>query len=387
MEVNLDSACGLTTASRSYPPQAVSGTKRSVRYDFIDSLRGLASLSVLYLHSANLLLQGNIVTNGFELFVMTIMTKFIDIGKVGVVVFFAISGFVIPSALLTKNYTVIEFGINRFFRLYPAYWLSIVLAVYVLYYLGGQHLSRNVIAINLTMLQQFFNQPNIMELYWTLQVELIFYVICIIAFKVGYLGNNRNLFSLSFVLLGLALLLALARFMTHIKAPVALPLGLSIMFWGSLLRSSQIEGHKGAGALSRWMLGIYLILIPAISLLAYNFDAGFEETWYRYTASYFSAIAVFYVFTGQFRIMGRLWSWLGRISYSIYLFHPIFIALTITYLVPLYPHSPVAHLYIALIVGMTLIFCHFTYVYVEAPFMAIGRVLNQYVRSKTALCI
>ena len=110
-------------------------TNNSYRYSFINSLRGLASILVLYLHSAELLLQAGQVTNRFEIVLMTAMTKVVDVGKVGVIVFFAISGFVIPSALLKMRYSVAEFAINRFAQLYPAYWLSIALALYVLYYL------------------------------------------------------------------------------------------------------------------------------------------------------------------------------------------------------------------------------------------------------------
>ena len=76
--------------------------------------------------------------------------------------------------------------------------------------------------------------------------------------------------------------------------------------------------------------------------------------------------------------MGRVWSWLGRISYSIYLFHPIFIVITLAYLLPLYPHSPVAHAYIAVIMGLTVVFCHFTYSYVEALPITAGRFLTRW---------
>lgn len=359
---------------------------KPVRYAFLDSLRGLAAISVLYLHTADQLLQNNLVSpGGVEYFIMTTMTSVIDLGKVGVIIFFAVSGFIIPFALTKKNGSVTEFAVNRFFRLYPAYWLSIVLAVFVLYYLNGLPEPTGLILINLTMLQKFFLQPDLMDLYWTLQIELIFYALCVVAYLFGFLEDDKRLFLISMAMLIAALVLATVRYDTHIKTPVALPLALSIMLWGSMLKHFHIDGSPKAKRLSLLMLGAFAVLIPVICVLAYNFNAGFEETWYRYTASYFVGIAAFYMFTGIIRIVGPLWSWLGRISYSIYLFHPIFIVLTLMYVVPALPRSPIAHLYILAILIMTLAFCHITYAYIEAPCIATGHAVYKYFRSKRAL--
>ena len=64
------------------------------------------------------------------------LTKPINAGRLGVVLFFAISGFVIPFSIkLAHRYPVREFLLTRFFRLYPAYWLSIPLGVITTYWL------------------------------------------------------------------------------------------------------------------------------------------------------------------------------------------------------------------------------------------------------------
>ena len=104
------------------------------------------------------------------------------------------------------------------------------------------------------MLQQIFGQPNIMDLYWTLQIELVFYVLCVVAFRIGFLQNNRKRFAISFVFLGLALLMASIKFATSMKLPIAFPLALSIMFWGSILRAFRISKDKEARLLSPGML-------------------------------------------------------------------------------------------------------------------------------------
>ena len=124
--------------------------------------------------------------------------------------------------------SVLKFAIGRFFRLYPAYWLSIGMALYFLYPLHSDHISYSAIAINFTMLQQFFAFQNIIDLYWTLQIELIFYGICVLLFLIGILDQNNKIFLVSTLFLGTAVIFALIRFETHFKVPVALPLSLLI---------------------------------------------------------------------------------------------------------------------------------------------------------------
>ena len=98
----------------------LAGTAASGRYDHIDALRAIAALLVVWRHAEGILLVDR--TTEFAKLVFS----FIDPGRAGVVLFFAISGFVIPSSLRGKlTDGTRNFVIRRFFRLYPAYWLSI----------------------------------------------------------------------------------------------------------------------------------------------------------------------------------------------------------------------------------------------------------------------
>ena len=368
--------CGIAQS-----PDAISsgpdgaGHSRNERYAHIDALRGLAALAVLYLHVASVLLNMHL-GNRFENMVFLVLTRFLDVGLVAVIVFFAISGFVIPMSLIKPDNSATKFAVSRFFRLYPAYWLSIGMALFFIYYLHSDHVSSLTLALNLTMLQQFFMLPNILGSYWTLQIELVFYGLCLALFLLGILNQNRRLFVISILLLLAAFVFALIRYETHSKIPVALPLGLSTMFWGSLLHSDRVEHKAEARRYANALTVLILAAVPPISLLAYNFDAGYHETWYLYTASYTTAIVIFYVLTGRYRISGRLFSWLGRISYSVYLFHPIFASITMDYIYPRVPALTVAHVYIVIAALITIAFAHICYVLVEAPSIRIGRALN-----------
>ena len=103
------------------------------RYAYIDSLRALAAFSVIYYHTALHYVFYGKTTSDAEYVMFYISTVIFDFGKVGVIIFFAISGFVVPFSLLrARNRPIISFAISRIFRLYPAYWASIAAAILVL---------------------------------------------------------------------------------------------------------------------------------------------------------------------------------------------------------------------------------------------------------------
>lgn len=98
-------------------------------------------------------------------------------GWLGVEMFFLISGFVI--CMSSWGRTVGEFAVSRVVRLYPAYWFAVVLTtgVLTLFPIFNKHLDWTHVLVNLTMLQSLMSVPDIDRAYWTLPVELLFYVL------------------------------------------------------------------------------------------------------------------------------------------------------------------------------------------------------------------
>jgi peptidoglycan/LPS O-acetylase OafA/YrhL len=137
----------------------------------LDGLRGIAALSVLLMH----------YTGNYDLlFGHTVPPAFIHpYGGHGVQLFFIISGFVILMTL-DRSKTVLDFAVSRFARLYPVYWVAILLTFLVVAAFG---LTRNTVQdplvalTNVTMIQGFLGYPDVDPVYWTLQVELQFYVL------------------------------------------------------------------------------------------------------------------------------------------------------------------------------------------------------------------
>lgn len=169
----------------------------------------------------------------------------VNLGQVGVVIFFVISGMVIPYSLKQGRHALAVFAVSRFFRLYPAYWFSIALAVASSDWFLSTPVPLSTVLINMTMLQAAVQTPDLFGVYWTLIIEMFFYVACAALFSVGLLGKAWVRLSAAIGLLAVALIFAITRFYLAKKIPVALPLCLSIMF-------SAVCGGMSAWA---WRMG------------------------------------------------------------------------------------------------------------------------------------
>jgi peptidoglycan/LPS O-acetylase OafA/YrhL len=145
----------------------------------LDSLRGIACLSVLLFHYT---------TKYSEIFNTELTVKLLDFkyGGLGVDLFFIISGFVI--FLTVKKTTLpIDFVYKRFSRLYPTFWLCVLITFFVVSASGLVEYHRSVgeLLINFTMIPDIFGVKRIDGVYWSLLPELAFYFLmfCLILFK------------------------------------------------------------------------------------------------------------------------------------------------------------------------------------------------------------
>src|SRR5262245_18274368 len=140
---------------------------------FLDALRGIAAMAVFISHAAERVspILRDIVHTRF------------DLGHFGVTLFFLCSGFIIPFSLERQN-SLPRFWISRTFRLFPLYWFTIGISVFLAYAMSERRslsalLSANssIILGNMTMLQLFMGIPHIRGEYWTLSFEMLFYIV------------------------------------------------------------------------------------------------------------------------------------------------------------------------------------------------------------------
>lgn len=285
------------------------------RLYYLDSIRGIAALMVA---SAHFIERTPLHKTWFF--------KYINLGQIGVVAFFILSRMVIPFSLKSGKNPLLKFCVSRFFRLYPAYWFSILLAVLTFTFLCHIEIPTITIIKNITMLQSIMHAPDLFGVYWTLIIEILFYISCSFLFSINLLNKRNIIFSIALSLLAFSLLLAFVRYHFERKLPVAIPLCMSLMFFGSIWRevSLGVESHT-AKKLSTIYVSFFLLLIIPISFMAYNRDYGHGENSLSYIVSYLIGVALTIALTTKLKIYNKKSIFLGTISYSIYLVHPFFL--------------------------------------------------------------
>src|ERR1700742_1539303 len=88
------------------------------RLAWLDALRGIAALCVVFDHLTYSVLQP----------VRNAVYQWFDPGQYGVFVFFLVSGYIIPASLERRG-SIRGFWVSRLFRLYPLYIVALVVAV------------------------------------------------------------------------------------------------------------------------------------------------------------------------------------------------------------------------------------------------------------------
>ena len=114
------------------------------------------------------------------------LLRFISYGHLGVIIFFVISGFIIPYSLYSKEYKITNFTqflVKRTLRIEPPYIIIIAIIVIVKYYvytyISGIPfiLNSKEILFNITYLAPFVNVEWINVVFWTLAIEFQFYIL------------------------------------------------------------------------------------------------------------------------------------------------------------------------------------------------------------------
>ena len=146
---------------------------RKGRYEFLDALRGIGASAVVLQHAAELIWPSYLRWS-IEVF---------RPGEYGVIVFFLVSGFIIPAS--SERYESLKgFWTGRFFRLFPIYWVFVGAAL-VLHSVHRYPLPHGLtsskwvqVPLNFTMVQQFTGSHDklVIGASWTLAYELCFYL-------------------------------------------------------------------------------------------------------------------------------------------------------------------------------------------------------------------
>ena len=238
-----------------------------------------------------------------------------QLGEYGVPLFFMISGFVIRMTM-DRCDTVRDFAVSRLARLFPVYWAAVVLTYLVVSLAGlpGREVSFATMLINLTMCQQFFNLENVDTVYWTLYIELCFYLVAALVLWSG----RRSLLVAALVILIVANLVGFNYTLLfhipgvwHISPWVPRPpLDLLEFAHFFLFGAALFEARTGW----RW----WMLPVIALCLVATKWNHTWEHV------AIVLAISVIFALLTRVQVpflVNRLTVYLGTISYSLYLIH------------------------------------------------------------------
>lgn len=269
----------------------------------VDALRGVAALAVVLFHYT---------TRYDQLFGHAQPLRLaVPFGHLGVNLFFMISGFVIFMTL-ERTARPMDFVVSRFSRLYPAYWGALLLSFTLTHLLGlpGKTVGWEVLLANLTMVQGFFGVPHVDNVYWTLEVELLFYCWALASFR---LGGGAGLRHFLFACLALRLAYTGALIAWGLDLPWIGQRWLLLPYIAWFALGVSVYRLSRAGGDRRWDRALVAAALLAI---------GLADGW-----SLAVLAAVFHLVL-QGAVRGRwtwlehpLLLWLGTISYTLYLLH------------------------------------------------------------------
>lgn len=316
----------------------------------LDTLRAVAALGVCFFHFTNGMLP--------QLVVPATKTFFFH-GNQGVDIFFVISGFIIPYSLIGKNYTVAGIGQylkKRILRINPLAYVSVFLVIAQGLFIDkvinktthyADYLSWGKVLSNLSFIVPFTHYTWINSIFWTLAIEFQFYLFISLLSNLLF-SRNVGWFIGCYVLVGLLQYLPFAEPIGFLHYSSLFALGGVALLW----KQHQITRRVYVGS---------LLLFTGLALWQIEFPAA--------VAGIGTALAINEV---KIRIPG--FSFLGKISYSLYLLHVIVGTTAEFLLVKLLPPTSDARklLLTALCLGLALGSAYIFYRLVEQPFVRLA---------------
>ena len=402
------------------------------RLGWLDMLRGIAAMTIAVSH-----------------FVQTAMPevfgpvfRHFDAPSFGVFLFFLVSGYIVPASLERRG-NVRDFWISRFFRIYPLCAVVVVVGA-VLFGLGiytaalpqvlpfpAAHPAVATLS-SLTMLHDFQGVGPVLFVMWTLSYEMAFYLLVAALFVFGVHRRSAEiallLAVLSATVFGMPVLL-FAHSVHQITVTVAVSALLMAVGLAALISRRRPAALAGAVLLT----GLVLVLVFTNSRQPFWYSMAVLATMFLGTALYraehgqisrlkaglaFFVVATALLLSGTWlgqrsqhlinwpwltamlatwglfalglalrhRRIIRPLTWLGEISYSVYLVH----AVILTVLLWLIGASTVSRMSMASRFGLGVLFCcivvavsHVTFRLIEQPAQRLGRRLSKRLGSRT----
>ncbi|WP_217240213.1 acyltransferase [Streptomyces sp. AC555_RSS877] len=339
------------------------------RLAWLDALRGIAALVVVFDHSSYTFLAD---------FRRELMPQF-NTSRYGIMVFFLVSGYIIPASLERRG-CVRTFWIGRIFRVYPL-WAAVLTVFLAVNLLGiaqmrdfGQQRAVTVALAHATMLQELLGTPNLLLILWTLSYEMAFYLLVVALFTVrlhrrsaavavilavlatvsvtagvvlpvsalsGLVGTG-SLIAFASIAMVIAICCASARppvlrvfggVLGGVLALVLIACNGTIPVWeGLVILAVMFLGtvvYRADNGQSTWRCAVgtaVMVVVCAVGS-AYGYGGGEHFTRRGWIVAFLLAVLTFGAgLASRSRHLPRILTGLGTISYSVYLVHPVLLA-------------------------------------------------------------
>jgi hypothetical protein len=148
------------------------------RFEYIDALRVVGAASVISFHYlSNGISNGSVTSIG-----LTPFSEIAKYGYLGVQLFFVVSGYLI---LMSTNRSAWEFAKGRVKRIYPLYWMAIILITAITYLPTLSKTQPDFLQIlaSITMFPTAFDQGWIDGAHWFMLIEIQFYLLIFVLLK------------------------------------------------------------------------------------------------------------------------------------------------------------------------------------------------------------
>ena len=314
------------------------------RIKIIDQLRGIAAIMVTWFHMTNMYPEGIVKLSGHY-------------GWLGLEIFFVISGFIIPYAMFRNGYSIKKdygrFLLKRIIRIEPPYIMAVLFTLGLLYlssmapgFQGNNpDISLKHVFLHFGYLNGIFGYSWFNPVFWTLAIEFQFYLFISFLFP---LMSSKNTFirSISFSFIcALSLIFPQEIFVLHYMCLFAF----GIVTFQILCKIISMQQ--------------YFVMLIIAGIFSY-FSLGMLIT----SVAIGTSLVILFFKTKEFRVL----SFLGAISYSLYLVH-IPIGGRIVNIGKRFADSDVEFFFISLLATAISIVCaYYFYKIIEKPAMKLA---------------
>lgn len=306
------------------------------RYEFVDSLRGMAILGVMVTHVGSMTLDGHAG-------LAALLRRVTVLGGMGVPLFYMVSAFTImlmfTKRLGRETAPIGSFFIRRFMRIAPVYWGGILLytAIYGVTgsrgWLGGPepwHYPLHLLFLNMT---NPFTPSSVVPGGWSISNEMIFYVLFPALFFLVDTPRKAAAFFIGSIALsplfqsGADALVAScfptaspseAKMFSYRWLPNQLSCFAAGFVFFHLFQRMAVPPSDLYKSSTKFLVAAALVLLPAlIMLLKENLPLQENHLWITWFLLLAFAMLVY-----QWKpLVNKALAWVGKVSFSCYIFH------------------------------------------------------------------